>query len=58
MEKLYSVKEVSEAFGLNKVTIIRMIQRGEISGLQLAGKWKVPESEIDRIKELCDVGNK
>ena len=56
MEKLYSVKEVSEAFGLSKQTIIRMIKRGDLAGVQLAGKWKVPQSEIDRIRELCDVG--
>ena len=54
LEKLYNVKECSEAFGLNKQTVIRMIKRGEISGVQLAGKWKVPQSEMDRIKELCD----
>jgi excisionase family DNA binding protein len=57
-DKFYSVKYISENFGLHYQTIVRMIQRKELGGVRLAGRWKIPQSEIDRLKELCDVRGK
>jgi excisionase family DNA binding protein len=53
--QFYTVKELSEILHLHQQTVIRMIKRGELNGTLLAGKWRIPQSELDKIKELCGV---
>ena len=54
LEKFYDAPEFAKAYGMCYQTIIRMIKRGELSAVKLADKWKIPQSEIDRIRQLCD----
>jgi len=58
LEKYYSITDAYKMFGLHYQTIVRMILRGELGAVKLAGKWKIPQSEMDRIRELCDVRKK
>ena len=55
-EKFYSIKDFAKIFDFHQQTIVRMIQRKELDAIKIANRWRIPQSEMDRIKELCDVG--
>jgi excisionase family DNA binding protein len=53
-DKFYTVKEFAEILHFDYQTIIRMIKRNELSAAHPCGRWRIPQSELDRIKELCN----
>jgi len=55
LEKFYSISKFAKIFDMHPQTVRRMIKRGELLAVKLAGKWKIPQSEMDRIKGLCSV---
>lgn len=61
-EKMYSVKEVADRFGVSPDTIRRMIRRGTLKAWRLPSKsdkrkriyavYRIPESEVQRVFRL------
>ena len=56
LDKFYSISKFAKIFDIHPQTVRRMIQRGELLAVKLAGKWKIPQYEMDRIKGMCDAG--
>jgi len=60
-EKMYSVKEVSDIFGISSDSVRRMIRRGEMKSWRLPhpsnkrkrvyAVYRIPESEVRRVKK-------
>ncbi len=53
MEKLYTVREVAEIFGLNEQTIYRWIKKGKLQASRLGRSVRIKQSTVE---EIVDVG--
>ena len=51
MEKLYSVKQVSEILGLAEITIRQWIQHDKITSVKIGKARRIPASEITRLSK-------
>lgn len=49
-DRMHTQAYASEQLGVSKVTIYRMIMRGDLHGIKVGKVWRIPQSEIDRIK--------
>ena len=49
MERHYSTREACEILGIANRTLRRWIKEGKIRAVNLAGRWRIPESEIKRL---------
>lgn len=52
-DKLLTIKEVAEYLRLNRFTVYRMAERGELPGAKIARRWRFSEVEIKRWLERC-----
>ena len=53
MEKGYSINQAAKMIGIKARTIREWIRIGRLYAIKLAGsgRWLIPESEINRIRE-------
>ncbi len=57
LRRFYSPEKVANALGLNRRTILTMIQRGEISAyMPVANRIRIPEEELERLLQQTAVG--
>lgn len=49
--RLWSRKEVAGYFGVSDLTVLRMIQTGEIAAYKIKGQWKFKEEDIEHYLE-------
>jgi excisionase family DNA binding protein len=56
-EKLYKVEEISELFGISKLTIRTYIRDGLLKGRKLGRQWIVPEKNIKKYFGLDENGS-
>ena len=45
----YSVREIAEAFRVSKMTINRMIQRGDLAAIRFGKQFRIPRAEVERL---------
>lgn len=48
MEKLLTLYEVAEYLRLNRFTVYRMVERGELPAIKVANQWRFKERDIDK----------
>jgi excisionase family DNA binding protein len=46
---LYTSEEAAACLRVRPQTIRRMIRDGELTGVKVGGKWRIPEHELTRI---------
>lgn len=46
-----SIKETAEILGVHWQTVRNMILRGEIKASKVGCQWRIPEEEVQRMKE-------
>lgn len=52
LRRFFSVRKIAEALGVHEDTILRMIQRQEITAVRWRGRvLRVPEDELERIMQ-------
>jgi len=49
LERYYSTREVCKILGIANRTLRRWIKEGKIRAVNIGGRWRIPESEINRI---------
>lgn len=54
MEKMYTIKEVSDMFGVHYNTVRNWIRSGEIKCVKIAETIRIPDSEINRLMNRND----
>ena len=47
MEKLLTLYELAHHLKLNKFTLYRMVERGELPAIRIANQWRFKEKDID-----------
>ncbi len=45
-DKLLTLEEVAEYLRLNRFTVYRMAERGELPGAKIARRWRFEETDI------------
>lgn len=45
-----TVKEVAKELNVHRLTVINMIDRGEIAAVKVGRQWRIEEAELARIK--------
>lgn len=48
MEKLLTLYEVAAYLRLNKFTVYRMTERGELPAIKVANQWRFKEKDLDK----------
>ena len=48
MEKLLTLYELAAYLRLNKFTVYRMVDRGELPSIKVANQWRFKEKDIDK----------
>ncbi len=43
--------EAAVAASISRERIIRLVQRGEINGRLVSGRWQVAEGEVERLRQ-------
>lgn len=46
-----TVQEVAKEFGVNEITIKRMIYKKKLMAIKIGSRWKITEEEFQRLKE-------
>lgn len=49
-EKMYSVNELAKMLRVSSLTIYRHLYKKEIRAIKAGKQWRIPESEVERIK--------
>lgn len=49
--KYYTVTQVAKEFGFTRQAVINWIKKGKISCIKIMREYRIPESEIERIKD-------
>jgi excisionase family DNA binding protein len=44
------VQEIAKEFGVNEITIKRMIYSKKIKAIKFGNKWRIPEEEYERLR--------
>lgn len=50
-EKYNSIKQVSQRLNVSRMTVIRMIKRGELESIKIGSSVRIPESSITALIE-------
>ncbi|GAB6101903.1 hypothetical protein JCM16138_11260 [Thermococcus atlanticus] len=50
-DRLFNTKEVAAILGINQDRVLDLIRKGQIKAIRVGFRYKVPESEIRKIKE-------
>lgn len=48
MDKLLVLHEVADYLRLNKFTVYRMVERGELPAIRVANQWRFKEKDLDK----------
>ena len=48
MVKLLSMQEAAERLGVNRSTVWRWVQRGDLVGSKVGGTWLIRESSVNK----------
>lgn len=51
MEKLLTIKEVAEIFGLSEITIRQWIQHNKIKSVKIGGSRRIAQSEVIKLQK-------
>ena len=54
MAKTKTVAEVAGLLGVSKVAIQSRIKRGTLRGKKIDGRWRIPQSEVERLMTGVD----
>lgn len=44
--RFLSVEEVAETFGVSRMTIYRMLKRGQLKGMKFGYMWRIPADSL------------
>ena len=53
-EKFLNTREVAEILGTGQEYVRQLLREGKIKGVKVGKKWKIKESEINKIAEGVD----
>lgn len=56
-KKILTVDEVAERLRLHRRTVIRLIKKGELPGMQIGGQWRVLTKQLEAYLEGNTDGN-
>ncbi|MDA8216492.1 MAG: PocR ligand-binding domain-containing protein [Dehalococcoidales bacterium] len=60
MERLLTTRDLQEILQVDRITVYRMLEAGELPGIKVGGQWRFPEQEVknwlERIKTKHRVG--
>lgn len=45
-EKIYSVEDLAERWGVHKTTVARMVSAGKLNGFRVGNLWRFREEDI------------
>lgn len=48
MERLLTLYEVAAYLRLNKFTVYRMVDRGQLPAIKVANQWRFKEKDLDK----------
>lgn len=48
---MYSIKEFASLLGFSARTVRQWIIDGKINAVKIMGEWRIPESELERLKQ-------
>lgn len=53
MQKVYTISEAAEMFGVTRETVYRWVRKGHIKAIQMGkrGKYMIPRESIDAMLE-------
>ena len=51
MDKMLTVKQVSESLGLAEITVRQWIQHNKIKSIKIGKARRIPESEVIRLRK-------
>jgi excisionase family DNA binding protein len=46
-----TVQEIAKEFGVNEITVKRMIYSKKIKAIKIGNSWRIPNEEFERIKK-------
>lgn len=46
-EEFLTIAELAKRFRVSEMTVRRMIQRGDLKGIQLGRQWRIPSALVD-----------
>ena len=46
-----TVQEVAKEFGVNEITIKRLIYNNKINAIKIGNRWKISDEEFERMKK-------
>lgn len=50
-QEYVSPQAFAKVFGVAKMTVYRAIQDGTVTAIRVGGQWRIPITEIDRVKK-------
>lgn len=54
-KEFLSVREISEALGVSRYVIYRLLEEGELKGYRLPRKWLVTRESLERFLEKANI---
>lgn len=48
---MYSLEQVAKILNVHRNTVYNMVMREQLKAVKVGKQWRVPEEEIERIKE-------
>ena len=48
-DELLTPREVATRLRINKYTVVKWLQEGKIPGLKLIGRWRIRESDVQKL---------
>ena len=45
-EKVYSIEDLAERWGVHKTTVVRMVNAGKLKGFRVGNLWRFREEDI------------
>ena len=46
--RLWSRKDVADYLGVSPLTVLRMIQNGDLPAYKVKGQWKIKEEDVEQ----------
>lgn len=46
---MMGAKELAARLGVHYVTILKALNRGQVKGVRMGKKWKIPAEEVERV---------
>lgn len=45
---LWNIREASEYVGVHKITVYRLLKKGQFPGKKVGGQWRFSQKELDK----------